>query len=1241
MKAVQINNTKSFSEKIFAWLLCFALIFQGMVPAYASIPSSTVEAYLDNEPGIVPDTFEPYKPNEALRSKAPNATSITTFYELLQTSAPAAITSTLGKKIGDEVVQARLIRTQLQILIGRSLLDKVENPLPIQYASEASQLQGLYQNAFNLLSSELSGRTFGQNLGINPVDSGLSQPIVWPEYRTIRGMTSVLVPVLYLPKHYYDTLNVTTNLFESAGYITLSNLIIENAVIRLGQQTYIDVTNDLINNGGTIRGEADLAITAGKAFKNLGGSITSYDDLRIGAHSFENQTLLYQFDTEVGTSTVYGQIAGLGSDTGDVIVRSYSDIVFEGSQAEAPNGNITLTANGDIRLDSGEIVKVESERYGSGTKTTSAVTHLASTLSAKDTIELIAGGRILIEGANIHSDQGHIKLLSALGITILDETGVTQSQASGKFGKREVTESVYQTVAIRSILDAGKGVKLHTDLGDITLRAVDITSTEGTTVNAQNGTVNLLTTVETDHYAYSSVKEGLFTTKTKNTGRNIETGVPNTIVGGFAVEAASAIHVEYTGNPDLTLDEQIAELAKMPGMEWMATVRGDSVTPNVDWSLIELQYDTWNESNTSLSPAFAAVIAIAVAIMTQGSAADFATTIVGAATENAVMHAAVTAGFTSFFSQAALAAGNGLVNGDIVGAMEDFASDDTLKNLAVSMVTAGAIQAVDAEFFEYIAGQKVPLEKVREIEQNLRLSQQVQQALLHATVKAGTNSLILGADFDDSFRASLFDYAADRIGQNMANKIGETFKASEQNPFDKAFQYISHAAAGCVIGVVRGASDSNQAEREDYCKSGAGGALVGEFVGDIYKQSIGYDEKVAALQELKNDIDGFEETAKLITADMTPEQKAAVINFFNTGDYSLLDSLSDDQFFAIADITYDLENFRISQANIQTMSQNGVDVAKLSAAFVALLADGDVDTAAFTGENAAENNALWFIPPLVKGTAALLTAWGVYEVTLNFKDKYDRYADDLSSNDPDVAGAAAEALAWELAEEAEIAVGTGLTVAAAAYAGKELFEQATKWDKLARLVKLLEQTGNVAVKELDEIKALYFKRKDYNPGDGTDNFDKIYFATPEMDADPYHVDWLRFQGPRSVGADVTDYAEVLDSGAWRLIGANSASIDPNKISGYALNLDHPVGKNKAIVFDSALGFNQTNAESLVNQIKEGIKNTTPTPGKVDNYGARFTVDIPVTGPKGSGVVRTGWIYEGDSNTPRLTTLFVK
>jgi hypothetical protein len=56
-------------------------------------------------------------------------------------------------------------------------------------------------------------------------------------------------------------------------------------------------------------------------------------------------------------------------------------------------------------------------------------------------------------------------------------------------------------------------------------------------------------------------------------------------------------------------------------------------------------------------------------------------------------------------------------------------------------------------------------------------------------------------------------------------------------------------------------------------------------------------------------------------------------------------------------------------------------------------------------------------------------------------------------------------------------------------------------------------------------------------------------------------------------------------GASSLIGANRGIIDPRKLTEYALNPAHPVGGNKARVFESALGFTKNNADDLMGQLR--------------------------------------------------------
>lgn len=113
-----------------------------------------------------------------------------------------------------------------------------------------------------------------------------------------------------------------------------------------------------------------------------------------------------------------------------------------------------------------------------------------------------------------------------------------------------------------------------------------------------------------------------------------------------------------------------------------------------------------------------------------------------------------------------------------------------------------------------------------------------------------------------------------------------------------------------------------------------------------------------------------------------------------------------------------------------------------------------------------------------------------------------------------------------------------------------------------------------------------------------------------------------------------------ESGA--LLNAEHAVIDPKKLATYALNPDHPYGGNKARVFESALGYNPTNADVLAARVKDGILSTPANALEVKDFGQPMAVDMPILGVNGETVlVRTGWIYETDAVVPRLTTLFVK
>jgi hypothetical protein len=93
------------------------------------------------------------------------------------------------------------------------------------------------------------------------------------------------------------------------------------------------------------------------------------------------------------------------------------------------------------------------------------------------------------------------------------------------------------------------------------------------------------------------------------------------------------------------------------------------------------------------------------------------------------------------------------------------------------------------------------------------------------------------------------------------------------------------------------------------------------------------------------------------------------------------------------------------------------------------------------------------------------------------------------------------------------------------------------------------------------------------------------------------------------------------------------ALDPNNTNG---------GSDKARVFQSALGFNQSNANQLMSQVRTKLPHTETTVVTKTEYGQTFQVDMEITGVNGkSAIVRTGWIIRNGSDHPDLTTIYVK
>ncbi len=103
--------------------------------------------------------------------------------------------------------------------------------------------------------------------------------------------------------------------------------------------------------------------------------------------------------------------------------------------------------------------------------------------------------------------------------------------------------------------------------------------------------------------------------------------------------------------------------------------------------------------------------------------------------------------------------------------------------------------------------------------------------------------------------------------------------------------------------------------------------------------------------------------------------------------------------------------------------------------------------------------------------------------------------------------------------------------------------------------------------------------------------------------------------------------------------AENAVVDIRKLRDYSLNPEHDYGKHKARLFSSILGMTADNAEELRQILLKIVKTDSARLGRQDEFGQRYTIDFQVEWQDRSGIIRSGWIIEHNSNIPKLTTCY--
>lgn len=128
-------------------------------------------------------------------------------------------------------------------------------------------------------------------------------------------------------------------------------------------------------------------------------------------------------------------------------------------------------------------------------------------------------------------------------------------------------------------------------------------------------------------------------------------------------------------------------------------------------------------------------------------------------------------------------------------------------------------------------------------------------------------------------------------------------------------------------------------------------------------------------------------------------------------------------------------------------------------------------------------------------------------------------------------------------------------------------------------------------------------------------------------------------GIKNFGKSVSQKA-VWANEKQKLPNYKNAIIPDEKINGYALNKNHPSGKNKAIAFEQYLGYNNSNSNLLIEEIR---KLTSENPAVLrfsDEYGDRYEIKALMDGVSGKTAnVKIAYIVQKDG-TARLTSVYV-
>ncbi|HFC6804184.1 TPA: DUF637 domain-containing protein, partial [Neisseria meningitidis] len=438
----------------------------------------------------------------------------------------------------------------------------------------------------------------------------------------------------------------------------------------------------------------------------------------------------------------------------------------------------------------------------------------AVNLSASQGIDIKSGGSIDAYATAFDAPKGSINIEAGRKLTLyaveelnydkLDSQkrrrflGISYSKAHDTTTQVMKTALPSRVVAESANLQSGwdtklQGTQFETTLGGATIRAG---VGEQARADAKIILEGIKTTIHNE--TVSSSKSALWQ-KQAGRGSNIETLQLPSFTGPVA-PVLTAPGGYIADIPKGNLKTEIETLTKQPEYAYLKQLQ---VAKNINWNQVQLAYDRWDYKQEGLTEAGAAIIALAVTVVTSGAGTGAVLGLNGAAA------AATDAAFASLASQASVSFINN--KGNIGNTLKELGRSSTVKNLVVAAATAGVADKIGASALNNVSD--------KQWINNLTVN------LANAGSAALINTAVNGGSLKDNLEANILAALVNTAHGEAASKI----KQLDQH-------YIAHKIAHAIAGCAAAAANKGK------CQDGAIGAAVGEIVGEALVKNTDFSD---------------------------------------------------------------------------------------------------------------------------------------------------------------------------------------------------------------------------------------------------------------------------------------------------------------------------------------------------------------------------------------------------------------